>query len=118
MEYAVLHHLKNAPINTMWGKLSLYLENRTKHINARCGKSADYLSLFILVINQLDAQNFVLQEVYFIPLHVSSTVCSSSGVQNCIIQPLVSSHSVGGRPVHRCTGWPPTEYDDTRRYII
>jgi len=26
--------------------------------------------------------------------------CSSSGGQNCFIQPLVSSHSVGGRPVH------------------
>jgi len=34
-------------------------------------------------------------------LHVSSTVCSSSGGHNCIIQHLVSSHSVGGRPVHR-----------------
>ena len=44
------------------------------------------------------------------PLHVSSTMCSSSGGQNWIIQRLVSSHSVGGRPVHgtatyllRCT---------------
>ena len=35
------------------------------------------------------------------PLHVSSTMCSSSGGQNYIIQHLVSSHSVGGRPVHR-----------------
>jgi len=26
------------------------------------------------------------------PLHVSSTMCSSSGGQNCISQPLVSSH--------------------------
>jgi len=26
------------------------------------------------------------------PLHVSSTMCSSSGGQNCIIQPLVSLH--------------------------
>jgi len=26
------------------------------------------------------------------PLHVSSTMCSSSGAQNCIIQHLVSSH--------------------------
>jgi len=67
------------------------------------------------------------------PLHVSSTMCSSSGGQNCIIQHLVSSpsvgdrpvrsnciiqhpvssHSVGGRPVHRlredlCTGRSPT----------
>ena len=36
-------------------------------------------------------------------------LCSSSGGQNCIIQPLVSSQSVGGRPVHRCTGRPPTD---------
>ena len=47
------------------------------------------------------------------PLHVSNTTCSSSGGGNCIIQHLVSSHSVGGRPVHRsslnlCTGRPPT----------
>ena len=47
------------------------------------------------------------------PLHVSSTMCSSSEGQNFIIQHLVSSHSVGGRPVHRlgedlCTGRPPT----------
>ena len=50
------------------------------------------------------------------PIHVSSTMCSSSGGQNCIIQHLVSSHSVGGSPVHRlresalnvCTGRPPT----------
>jgi len=28
-------------------------------------------------------------------------LCSSAGGQNCIIQRLVSSHSVGGRPVHR-----------------
>jgi len=28
-------------------------------------------------------------------------LCSSSGGQKCIIQHLVSSHSVGGRPVHR-----------------
>ena len=43
-------------------------------------------------------------------------LCSSSGGQNCIIQHLVSSHSVGVRPVHRlggdslnlCTGRPST----------
>ena len=28
-------------------------------------------------------------------------MCSSSGGQNCIIQSLVSSHPIGGRPVHR-----------------
>ena len=44
-------------------------------------------------------------------------LCSSSG-QNCIIQLLVSSHSVGGRRVHLCTGRPPTECDHTRCCII
>ena len=38
-------------------------------------------SLFTLVIKQLDAQNFVLQDVYFMPLHVSSNMCSLSGDQ-------------------------------------
>ena len=31
-------------------------------------------------------------------------LCSSSGGQNFIIQYLVSSHPVGGRPVHLCAG--------------
>ena len=60
------------------------------------------------------------------PVRVLSTMCSSSGGQNYIIQHLVSSQSVGGRPVHRLredspnlrTGWPPTECDDTRCCII
>jgi len=30
-------------------------------------------------------------------------LCSSSGGQNCVIQHLVSSHSVGGCPVRRLT---------------
>ena len=35
------------------------------------------------------------------PLHVSSTMCSSSTGRNCIKQHLVSSHCVGGLSVHR-----------------
>jgi len=50
------------------------------------------------------------------PVHVSSTMCSSSGGQNYIIQHLKTSHSVGGRPVR--TGRPPTECDDNRCCII
>jgi len=49
------------------------------------------------------------------PLHVSSIMCSSLGGQNCIIQHLVSSHSVGGRPVH---GTAIYRRDDTRCCII
>jgi len=45
---------------------------------------------------------------------------SSSGGQNCIIRRLVSSHSVGGLPVHRLRGDQPVHgtatyrCDDTR----
>jgi len=35
-------------------------------------------------------------------LHVSSTMCLLSGGQNCITQHLVSSHSVGDRPLSTC----------------
>ena len=69
---------------------------------------ADRASQYIyLNINQLDALDFQMSlfhaSTYF------EHMCSSSGGQNCTIQPLVSSHSVGGRPVHgtatyRCDG--------------
>jgi len=60
------------------------------------------------------------------PLHVSSTMYSSSGVLNCIIQHLLSSHSVDGRPVHRfredskrpVNGTATYRCDDTRCCII
>ena len=55
----------------------------------------------ISVINQPNTQILVLQQVYFMPLHVSNTMRSLSGGQNCITQHLVSSHSLSGRPVHR-----------------
>jgi len=73
-----------------------------------------YLSI-ILVMNQLNAQILVLYEVHYMPLHVSSTLCSSSGGQNCIIQDLVSSHcrwpsraQVENSSLNLCTGRPPT----------
>ena len=50
-----------------------------------------HLSIFISLINQLDAQNFCFTISLF---HASTCfvhMCSSSG-QNCITQPLVSSH--------------------------
>jgi len=37
---------------------------------------------------------------YNFDLLMISTLCSSSGGQSCITKHLVSSHSVGGRPVH------------------
>jgi len=70
---------------------------------------------------------FLLYNKFIIFLYMfQSLFCSSSGGQNCIIQHLVSSHSVGGRPVRRlgedslnlCTGRPPTECDDTSCCIM
>jgi len=49
-------------------------------------------------------------------LDASGTMCSSPEGQNCIIQHLVSSHSVGGRPVHRLRedSLTPLRCNDTR----
>jgi len=51
-----------------------------------------HLRIFISVINQLDERNFCFTVSLF---HVSTCfeyMCSSSGSQNCITHPLVSSH--------------------------
>ena len=48
--------------------------------------------LFIPVINQLDAQNFCFIVSLFHAYTWWEYMCSSSGGQNCITQPLVSSH--------------------------
>jgi len=50
------------------------------------------LGLFISVINQLDAQNFCFTMSLFHASTCFEHMCSSSGGQNCITQPLVSSH--------------------------
>ena len=59
---------------------------------------------------------FILQYVYYNPVHVSSIVCPSSGGWIVLMQHLVSSLSVSGRPVHLrenclnlCTGRPLTD---------
>ena len=38
----------------------------------------------ILIINKRNTQILVLEQVYSMPLHVSSTMCSSSGGQNVL----------------------------------
>jgi len=49
---------------------------------------------------------FILQYVYYNPLHLSSIICSSSGGWIVLMQHLVLSVSVSGYPVTRCTGAP------------
>ena len=48
--------------------------------------------IFISVINQLDAQHFCFTISLFYASTCFEHMCSSSGGQNCITQPLVSSH--------------------------
>jgi len=51
-----------------------------------------HLSIFISEINQIDAQNFCFTMSLFHASTCFEHMCSSSGGQNCITQPLVSSH--------------------------
>jgi len=53
---------------------------------------AVHLSIFISVISQLDAQNFCFIISLFRASRCFEHMCSSSGGQNCVTQPLVSSH--------------------------
>ena len=52
-------------------------------------------SIFISVINQLDAQNFCFTLSLFHASTCFEHMCSSSGGQNCITQPLVSCTPIG-----------------------
>jgi len=58
--------------------------------------------MFISVINQLDEQNFCFTVSLFHASTCFEHMCSSSGGQNCITQPLVSSHL---KVAVSCTGW-------------
>ena len=63
-----------------------------------------HISIFILVINQLDAKNLFYNK-YISCLNMFRLPCAHrQEVKNYIIQPLVSSRFVGGRPVHRLRG--------------
>ena len=64
-----------------------------------------HLSIFILVIIQLDAQNSFNNKFISCLYMFRAPRAHRQEVTNCIIQYLVSSHSVGGRPVHRLTLW-------------
>jgi len=65
-----------------------------------------HLSIFISVINQLDVQNFCFTISLFHTSTCFEHMWSSSGGENSITQPLVSSRLVHERVTYRC--------DDTR----
>jgi len=62
-----------------------------------------HLSTFISVFNQLDAQNFLHNKFYFMPLHVSSTCAHHQEVETAL-------HSLWYHHTYRC--------DDTRGCVM
>jgi len=62
-----------------------------------------HLSIFISVINQLEAQNLFHNKFYFIPLHVSSTRAHHQEVK-------IALHSLWYHHTYRC--------DDTRGCVM
>ena len=74
-----------------------------------------YLSIFISVINQLDAQNFCFTISLFHASTCFEQMCSSSGGQNSITQPLVEKTAVLYQPVHETATY---RCDDTRGCVM
>jgi len=54
-----------------------------------------HLSIFISVINQLDAQNLFHNKFYFVPLHVSSTCAHHQEVK-------IALHNLWYHHTYRC----------------
>ena len=85
-----------------------------------------HLSIFISVINQLDAQNCCFTVNLFHATTCFEHMCSSSGGQNCITQPLVSSHLVHETAAYRCDDtrgcvmqfWPPDDEHMCSKHVV
>ena len=71
--------------------LCYHIHTMSVYRHSLCGIIQTYYP-FISVINQLDAQNFRFTISLFHASTCFEHMCSSSGGQNCITQPLVSSH--------------------------
>jgi len=95
--------LSDILIKIHWCKTAFYLisGNRKKlfvsslGLNLFASQLAEFFlphPLFISLIIQLDAQNFCFTLSFFQSSTCFEHMCSSSGGQNCITQPLVSSH--------------------------
>ena len=68
-----------------------------------------------LIINQLDAQNLFYNKFISCLYMFRAPRVHRQEVKNCITQPLVSSTTISGRPVH---GTATYRCDDTRGYMI
>ena len=94
------YFLENLKLNIPYFHRNLHvllLHNRRLHrtdpiqIVTFADRASQY-TVFISVINLLDAQNFCFTISLFHASTCFEHMCSSSGGQNCITQPLVSSH--------------------------
>ena len=90
----LVEHARSFPIVFSLCRTNVYVSNMyvcSRTVIVFCRKSLYWLVVIIyLNINQLDALNFIMSLV-----HSSACfehMCSSSGGQNCTIQPLVSLH--------------------------
>jgi len=72
--------------------LSKYMHKSDKKLNNSVNIDMNTKVQFISVINQLDAQNFCFTISLFHASTCFEHMCLSSGGQNCITQPLISSH--------------------------
>ena len=77
-----LYNVCDKSIYSVWKHRNVSKIQRYRHAS----------SLFISVISQPDAQNFCFTIILFHASTCFGHMCSSSGGQNCITQPLVSSH--------------------------
>jgi len=101
-DYNLIYRTTVTPNNTIYQN---FYDNI--HIKLQTSFSEIILCIFILVINQLDAQNFILQYVYFMSLHVSSTCAHHQEVK--IVLYSLWYHQIFRWPssLNLCTGRPP-----------
>ena len=88
--------------------LLLGLPSKTNMLNSDILLTV-HLSIFISVINQLDIQNFCFTITLFHASTCFKHMCSSSGGQNCITQPLVPSHMCDDTRGCVMQFWPPDD---------
>jgi len=69
-----------------------------------------HLSIFLSIINQLDAQNFCSTIIYFMPLHVSST-CAHHQEVKIVLHSLWYPHTYRCDDIRSCVMqfWPPDD---------
>ena len=84
------HNIYSRTLRSLEDNLKMASRGRNMQMSSIVIETYYLTYLFISVIKQLDAQNFCFTISLFHPSTCFEHVCSSSGGQNCITQPLVS----------------------------